>query len=259
MNIDFLHETGLIALDKQEQGLVWLIENGPLVENPPLPDWMLKQLVQDERILRLQRDLYLAPTSIGYLPSLSWTISTLNPEGYITGHAALSLRGLNDQDIIDWQVLAAVRRSDFNYGIFHVHFIFSPSQALNGERESLEIGRDQISVASVAQAFVDELRFAGQELNWIETARILQSALRSHKTSTSQFEELLLINPSAALIRRIGFLLTTLGEHPSEKLLVISRGDHHTTVDSNGLYLDSLWRLKLPFSPQEIRRAIHEF
>jgi len=258
MNIDYLYEKGIVGLTKQEQGLAWLIENGPLVSEPALPRWMIESLVNNQRILRLRRGLYLVPTTQGELPSLGKTITLLNPEGYITGQAALSLYGLNDQDIIDWQVVSPVYQADFSYGLFGVHFIFSPVQAANGERIYLDCGQDKVLVASVGQAFIDEVRFAGRNLNWLETARTLKNALRSYKTDENKIETLLLTSPSTMIARKIGFLLNVLQGVPNEGLLALSREDHNTTLDSSGEFFDHTWRLKLPFSPQEIKRGIHE-
>jgi len=256
MNLNNLHDSRVVSLPKQEQGLAWLIERGPLVADPPLPAWMLKALVSERRVLRLRRGLYLVPDESGRLLSLAATINTVDPDGYVTGHGALMLHGLNDQDISHWWSLTSRRQSDIRYGPFHVHFVVSPENAKAGRRATLTADGDQVRVATVTQAILDEVRFMPDGLDWVETARVLRNALEDRKTSEHQIVALLRARPSIAVARRLGLLLELVQSKTNPDLLAIARKNDDLTRLAGGIVSDKTWRLSLPLSRDRMLRAI---
>ena len=78
------------------QAMRYLIENGPLVKTPPLPDWSLSRLVAQKRILRLRSGLYLTARAGGELPDV-WETAGLIAEEVSSGFwGALRLHGMTD-------------------------------------------------------------------------------------------------------------------------------------------------------------------
>lgn len=256
MNLSILYENRIIAVAKTEQGLAWLIEYGPVVADPPLPTWMLKALVADRRILRLRRGLFLAPTREGRLPSFPATINAVDPAGYITGHGALSIHGLNDQDVSHWWSITSRRRSDIRYGPYRAHFTLSPVQARQGHRTLLQVDGEAVTLATVTQAFVDEFRFMPYGLDWIETARVLRNALETQKTDEHEVVRLLGPRPSIAVARRAGLLFEMVRSEPNPELLSIARKNDDITRLAGATVTDKTWRLTLPFPRERILRAI---
>lgn len=256
MNLSVLHENRVIAVAKTEQGLAWLIENGPVVADPPLPAWMLKALVADRRILRLRRGLFLAPTKEGRLPSFPAAINAVDPTGYVTGHGALSMHGLTDQDVSHWWSITSRRQSDIRYGPYRAHFTLSPVQARQGHRTSLQVDGETVTLATVTQAFVDELRFMPYGLDWIEAARVLRNALETQRIDEHEVLRLLGPRPSIAVARRAGLLFEVVRSGPNPELLSIARKNDDITRLAGATVTDKTWRLALPFPRERILRAI---
>ena len=255
MDINSLHESRLIALPQKEQGLAWLIEHGPLVPNPPLPMAVLRTLVADRRILRLRRGLYLAPTPQGRLPSLPRTINLVDSVGYVSGHGALMLHGLNDQDVSHWYSITSRRQADVAYGVSRVHFVLSPQTAATAARSTLNVRGDQVVLATVAQAFVDEVRFMPYRLDYVETARVLRTALGAGKVTERELVDVLRKHPSVAAARRLGFLLELVRARPNPDLLEMARSQTGVTRLAGDTIQIETWRLYLPVSPDSIIRA----
>lgn len=256
MNLSILHDRRIIALDKTEQAMAWLVQNGPLVADPPLPLWVLKALVADRRILRLRRGLFLAPRDDGRLPSFPAAINSVEPAGYITGHGALVAHGLNDQDVSHWWSLATRRQSDIRYGRFRAHFTLSPERARTGQRTTVQVEGDNVTVATVAQAFVDELTFMPFGLDWVEIARVLRNAVEANRTNEREMLSLIRERPSVAVTRRAGLLFELVRGRPDPELLAAARAnDDITRVVGSGV-TDRTWRLTLPFPRERILRGL---
>lgn len=256
MDLTFLHNSRLISVAKTEQALAWLIEHGPVIDDPELPPWILRSLVADRRILRLQRSLYLVPDRQGRLLSLPAAVNAVEPGSYITGHGALSLHGLNDQDISHWWAVSPHRRSDIRYGRFRAHFVLSPAHARTAARTEVWAEGDKVTIATVAQAFADELRFMPYRLDWVETARVLRNARDAGKVTERQIVAALGPRPPIALARRAGLLLALAGARPNKQLLALARKNDDVTRLAGGSVVDREWRLTLPVPREQIVRAI---
>lgn len=253
MDIDNLHERRLIAVGKKEQAMAWLVEYGPLHVDPPLPNWMLRHLVAEKRILRLRRGVYLAPRTDGALPALPEAIQLLNPDGYITGHAALSLHRLNDQDIAVWRAVSLTRQGPIRYGRRRVEFITSPQRAASARTTTIRITGAPVRIATIEQAFVDELSIAPGQINWVETARVFRNAVDQRKVRSTRFTKA--VTPSVALSRRAGFLMDVAGDHQSQRLLQVARSHDSPTRTEGSHVVDKTWHLALPLSREQIIRA----
>ncbi len=255
MDINTLYEHRLIALPQKEQGLAWLIEHGPVVRTPPLPMAVLRSLVADKRILRLRKGLYLVPTAQGHLLSLPGAINRVDSSGYISGHGALMLHGLNDQDISHWYSITAQRQADIAYGAFRVHFVVSPEQTSHAARTTLSVRGEQVVVATIAQAFVDEVRFMPYRLDYAETARVLRNAFEAGKVTERDLVTALRKRPSVAAARRLGFLLELVRARANADLLALARSQDGVTRLAGDSIQNTTWRLFLPRPPDSILRA----
>jgi len=255
VDINSLHESRLIALPQKEQGLAWLIQHGPLVGNPPLPMAVLRSLVADKRILRLRKGLYLVPTPQGRLPSLPHAINLADPVGCISGHGALMLHGLNDQDISHWYSVTARRQADITYGAFRAHFVLSPQWATTAARTTLNVRGEQVVVTTVSQAIVDEVRFMPYGLDYAETARVLRNAFEAGKVTERDLVAVMRNRPSVAAARRLGFLLELVRARPNRDLLAMARSQEGVTRLAGDSVPNSTWRLFLPGPADSILRA----
>jgi len=255
MNLNSLHERNLIAVPQQEQALVWLIQNGPLVEEPPLPMTVLRGLVSQQRLVRLRRGVYLAPTAEGRLPSMPQTINLLDPDGYISGHGALSLHGLTDQDIVHWYSVSSRRQADISYGPLSAHFVLSPARRRAARTRKLLVRDDRVVVATPARAFVDEVELMPFGLDYPETTRILRYAVDTRATTEDELVAEIARTPSVAGARRLGFLLELATEHKNARLLEIAQSSPGMTRATGNDVAEYPWRLYLPQSRQRILAA----
>jgi predicted transcriptional regulator of viral defense system len=255
VDINRLHRSSIIAVPQKEQAMAWLVTHGPLVANPPLPMAALRSLVTGERILRLRRDLYLAPDRSGRLPSLPETLNLVAPDGYISGHGALMLHGLDDQDISHWYSVTANRRPDVRYGLLRAHFVMSPNQVAVSATTSLAVGGHRVKVATAAQALVDEVLLMPWGLDHVETARVLRTAIEARAVTEIELVRQLGRRPSVAAARRLGLLLELVTSHPNADLLAMARSNRGVTRLAGDAVFDETWRLYLPQSRAEIAKA----
>ena len=216
----------------------------------------LRSLADDERVLRLRKGLYLAPMVTGRLPSLPRAINLADPEGYISGHGALMLHGLDDQDISRWYSVTSRRQADMSYGRQGVHFVLSPTAAISGERTTLPLRGEQIVLATAAQAIVDEVRFMPYSLDYAAIARVLRSAIEVSRIEAHDLRASLGARPSVAATRRLGFLLELVQGKPDAELLAIARSQTGwTKTAGSDAAKDDTWRLFLPLERDLILRA----
>lgn len=246
MDLNRLHESNLIALAQQELALAWLIENGPLVEEPPLPMTVLRNLVKQERLVRLRRGLYLAPTTAARLPSFPRTINLVDPDGYISGHGALSLHDLTDQDIVRWYSVSTRRQADISYGVFSAHFVLSPARRGAASTSEVLVRDDRVVVATPARALVDEIEVMPFGLDYPETARILRYAVDTRAATEDDLVAEIERTPSVAAARRLGFLLELATGHKNHRLLEVAQSSSGMTRLSGDRAAEYPWRLYLP-------------
>jgi hypothetical protein len=194
----------------------------------------------------------------GRLIGIAAAVSRIDPGGYISGHAALALRGLTDQDIADWWSISPQRQSDIRYGRTDVHFVCSPDRAAGGERGTVTVAGEPATVGTPSQAILDELRFAPERLDWIATARVLAGAIERRVVTPEALAATFARDrsPSSAVARRLGFILEAVGASVPQAIFDASRATHDITVAPGGDKKIERWRLVAPVSAQEIRRGI---
>jgi predicted transcriptional regulator of viral defense system len=252
MDINELHRNRVIGLTQKENGMVWLVEHGPLVASPPLPAQILSSLVETKRIMRLRRDLYLAPGAGARLPSLYEAINLVDPDGYISGQGALMLHGLTDQDVPDWYSVTSKRQGDITYGVFPVHFVFSPDQARTAARTTVGFEGRRVVVGTVAQAIVDEALLMPLGLDYGAVARALRIAFLGQKTSEAELVAALRARGSVAAARRLGFLTEIVTSRVNDEMMAMAMGNDGATKTTRDSVHEPKWRLYLP----DTRRSI---
>lgn len=253
MNGDSLHETGLYKHPLVEQAMRWLVENGPLVDEPELPYWILRQLVAQQRVLRLRRGLYLVPHADGKLPSFPSLVGLLSHEGHLSFYAALILHGLTDQDTRTWVVVTSKRQSPINYGPRQMRFFASP----RGERAHttvVDAHGTKVRVATGEQAFIDTLAFPHHGPDFSEMLHILRAGLITGRLSNNCLRDLAIREDSPALARRLGFLMELATDRVDEELLRLAHRTHDRTQAWPGEVkaTDDRWRISLPASRELI-------
>ena len=253
-----MHEPGLTRQPVLEQAMAWLVEHGPVATKPPLPTWALDRLVKNKRILRLRRDVFLAPTPTGRLPSVGAVAALLAPGGYISFYAAMILHGLTDQDTSRWVVISDRRQADARYGDRIIHFVFAPARAASAHDDSKDFNGVPARVATVAQAIVDSLAMTWHAPRPRELVAIIRLGLQSGRLNREELVELVLAENSPAVARRAGFLLELVGEKADSRLRAIATRSNDRTqlIPNQPTRASSLtWRLDLPAPESELLSA----
>jgi predicted transcriptional regulator of viral defense system len=253
-----MHESGLTRQPVLEQAMAWLVEHGPVATKPPLPSWALDRLVNNKRILRLRRDVFLAPTPSGRLPPVGAVAALLTPGGYGSFYAAMILHGLTDQDTSRWVVVSDRRQADAHYGDRTIHFVFAPARAASAHVESKDFDGTQGRVATVAQAVADSLAMTSNAPKVRELVGVIRLGLRSGRLNREELMELVLTENSPAVARRAGFLLELVGEKADSRLRAIAtRSNDRTQLAPKQPTTASspTWRLDLPAPESELLSA----
>jgi len=259
--MDNVQEAGLLRQPVLEQTMAWLVEHGPTVISPPLPTWALDRLVKSKRILRLRRDVFLAPTPAGRLPSIGAVASALAPAGYISFYAAMIVHGLTDQNAGRWVVVSDRRQADAVYGDRTIRFLFAPGRAAVAHAEARDFDGLPGRVATVAQAFVDSFAIPWHAPRLREMVAIISLGLQSGRLNLEELVDLVLTEDSPAVARRAGFLLELVGEKADSRIRAVAvRSNDRTQLIPRGATTasSSTWRLDLPASESELLAASRE-
>lgn len=144
---------------------------------------------------------------------------------------------------------------DIKYGPYQVHFLFSAERARTGMRTTLPVAGIEVTVATVAQAFVDELGYWRDGDDYIQTARVLRNAVQAGRVDGDQLLRALGPDPSIAVARRVGFLLDLVDSKPNPKLLSIARANRVPTSPDEAV-IDKTWHVGLPTTRRKIAQAI---
>lgn len=262
MNSGILYESGLIVAPKLEQAMAWLVENGPLHVEPRLPNWILKALVNDGRIARLRRGVYLAPAPEGSMLSLPAVATELAPKGYLSFYGALVLHGLTDQDTTRWGFVTDTRQAPVRVGHDRLEFVPWPRRLATAENKVQVIRGEHIRIASPAQALCDVLEAPRLAPNWSELVHVLRIGLALRRLSRSALRARALDIDSPALARRLGLVLEmATGKVESDLLEIAHRSNDWTRLAGLGTEArvrDARWRVELPRSREDLLAAVRE-
>jgi len=253
-NIDSL---GLSRKPKIEQAMDWLAEHGPLHENPALPPWILKHLVQSKRIARLRRGLYLAPNPrSGEMLPLLVLGARLAPEGYVSFYGALTLYDLTDQDAAVWGIVSRRRQAPIRYGRLRLRFIPKRKILKTAKTRRQRIGKWAVAIATPTQAFCDALDTPSLNPGWSELFHVLTVGLSTGKLTVDGLTARVLEADSIVLARRLGLLLELATGKVVRRLQRVAQRSHNWTRLSRApgerAVRDSRWRLLLPRTRGEL-------
>jgi len=134
--------------------------------------------------------------------------------------------------------------------------VLSPARASRGQRTPIQVEGDEVVVATVAQAFLDELALMPDGLDWVEMARVLRNAVEAGRTDEQEFLALLRDRPSISVARRAGFLFELVRGQPHPELHSLAHTHDDITRVAGSSVTDRTWRLTLPQSRERIARAI---
>ena len=259
MNVNISSELGLTRTPKIEQAMEWLIEHGPLHENPPLPAWMLRHLVRSKRMARLRRGLYLAPDRrTGRMPPLPVVADLLAPEGFLSFYGALSLYGLTDQDPAIWGIVCRNRQAPVRYGRQRLYFVPWPERLRGAKTKHRILEPWTVRIATPVQAFCDSLEGLHLTPGWPELLHVLIVGLSTRKLTRSGLRMQAIRIGSIVLARRLGLLLELATGRVDPVLQRLARRSHNWTPlggERPAIVRDSRWRLLLPKGKEEIAAA----
>lgn len=241
--------------------MAWLVENGPVATKPPLPMWALDRLIRQQRVMRLRRDVYLAPTAKGQLPSVQAIAGLLSPRGYISFLGALILHGLTDQDTNKWVVISARRQGPARYGNRTIDFVYTPRRAASGHVEVRDFDGFPVRLATAAQAAFDCLALPQHAPSPRLMISIFALGLKSGRLDEREFVQLVVGSDSPSVARRAGLLLELAGVKTDDRVRSIALRTHDKTsllLHDRSTASDPTWRLELPASREELLAAARE-
>lgn len=241
--------------------MAWLVENGPVATKPPLPMWALDRLIRQQRVMRLRRDVYLAPTAKGQLPSVQAVAGLLSPGGYISFLGALILHGLTDQDTNKLVVVSERRQAPARYGNRAIEFVYAPRRAASGHSKVRDFEGLSVRVATAAQAAFDCLALPQHAPSPRVMISIFALGLRSGRLDEREFVQLVAESDSPSVARRAGLLLELAGAKIDDRVRSIALRTHDKTpllLQGRSAVSDPTWRLELPASREELLTAARE-
>lgn len=257
-----MYESGLTRSPKIEQAMTWLVEHGPVHLGPPLPAWILHDLVRDERVARLRRGVYLAPGIDAHMLSLPAAATLLEPEGYLSFYGALVLHGLTDQDTAHWGFVTKTRQAPLRFGPQTLEFVAWAPRIAHAETKLQVVGRDQVRLASPSQALCDALEAPRLAPNWSELVHVLRTGLALRRLSRAALRARALEVDSPALARRLGLLLEMATGLIDPQLLRLAHRSNDWTrlagLGAEALVRDARWRVQLPRSRADLLAAVRE-
>lgn len=231
-----------------EQAMAWLVEHGPVVASPPLPVWTLKRLTATNRILRLQRDLFLAPRVDGSLPTLTETLTLLGLTGYVSFGAALYTHGLTDREPRTWTLITDRRRHPLRYGYRSIAFVSAPDALATAETTTFETQDGTYGMATAERAVTDSLDFIAYAPPLPELMQVVRSGLAVGRLSKDSLVARVLDDHPIGTVRLLGLLIELATGDVDQRLWMRARTSHRYTsmrISEDG-YNDAKWRLRLP-------------
>lgn len=259
MPINNAQITGSVLRDRlqTDAGMQWLIEHGPVAEQPPLAPWVLRQLVATQRIHRLRRGAYLAPDRDGVMPHPAVAAALLAPEGYLSFYGALTLHGLTDQSAAVWAVVSAMRQRPARYGELRIEFVPWPRRLDDADTRRQKVSGVMIRVATPTQAFCDMLEAPRFAPPVAEMLGVLRTGLATKRLDAADLRRYATRLQSSYLAARLGFLLETASGKVDPTLLALARQSHawRDLATTPGEVNDSTWRIRAPASKEQLIRS----
>lgn len=261
MSLHNLLKVGAVALPKVEQAAAWMIEQGPIVEHPELPAWVLRTLVGQNRVARLRRGVYAVPDAQGRLRFSPFAVGEIvEPGSIVSFHAALAFWNLTDQTPRRIGVVSKKRHTRIAFGPQTVVFLARPRTLRHMEVKRSKIGDQTVRVATPAQAFVDALSFPPLAASPAELLTILAHGLATRIFTPTGLRRRALADGSLVVARRLGLLLELATGTTDLALLERARSSHaYSSFEGPeghaATHTVPRWRLRTPASPERIQAA----
>lgn len=257
MSINNLDKVGVTRRPQVEQAMAWLVANGPLHQDPPLPHWTLRQLVRTERIARLRRGTYLAPRPDGRLPAAPAVAQLLAPEGYLSFYGAITLHGLTDQDTARWVMVTRAHQAPARAPRAQFDFVPWPARVRGAQVRTRAIDGVRVRLATPLQAFSDCLEAPRFAPSFPELVHVLRDGLALRRLSRGSLVERALELSSPVVARRLGLLLELVTGEVEPRLVDVAGRSHNWTRldDRPATIREPRWRLLLPRSRGDILAA----
>ena len=261
MSLNTLLKVGAVSLPKVEQAAAWMIEHGPIIENPELPTWVLRTLVRQNRIARLRRGVYAVPDAQGQLRLSPFAVGELvEPGSIVSFHAALAYWNVTDQIPRRIGVLSKKRHSPVAFGTQTVLFLARPRALKRAEFMITKIGDQTLRVATPAQAFIDALSSPPLAVSPAELLTILVHGLATKILTPTGLRRRALADGSLVVARRLGFLLELATGQTDSALLERARSSHAYSSfdgpeDQRATHAVPRWLLRTPAAPERMQAA----
>jgi len=261
MSLNKLLKVGAVALPKVEQAAAWMIEQGPIIEHPELPPWVLRTLVGQNRVARLRRGVYAVPDAQGRLRLSPFAVGEIvEPGSILSFHAALAFWNLTDQTPRRIGVLSRTCHSSIALGPQTVVFLARPRALKRMERKLAKIGDLTVRVATPSQAFVDALSSPPLAASPAELLAILAHGLATKILTPTGLRRRAIADGSLVVARRLGLLLELATGTADSELLDRARTSHAYSSfdgpeDQQATHAVPRWLLRTPAAPERIQAA----
>lgn len=261
MSLTNLLKVGAVALSKVEQAAAWMIEQGPVIENPELPTWVLRTLVRQNRIARLRRGVYAIPDAQARLHLSPYAVGELvEPGSVLSFYAALAFWNVTDQTPKRIGVVSKKRHSPITFGPQQTVFLARPHAIRRMEFRVRKIGEYRVRVATPAQAFIDALSYPPLAASPAELLGILAHGLDTKIFTPKALRQRARADDSLVVARRLGLLLELATGKTDPELLERARRSHAYSTfggpeDQTVAHPVPRWYLQLPIPPERIQTA----
>ena len=261
MSLNNLLKVGVVALPKVEQAAAWMIGQGPIVEHPELPAWVLRTLVGQNRVVRLRRGVYAVPDAEGRLQLSPFAVGeVVEPGSVLSFHSALAFWNVTDQTPRRVGVVSKRRHSPVAFGPQAVVFLARPRKLRHMEIKRSKIGDQTVRVATPAQAFIDALSYPPLAASPAEMLTILVHGLATKILTPTGLRRRALADGSLVVARRLGLLLELATGTTDSELLERARSSHaYSSFDGpeehRAIHPVPRWRLRIPATPERMQAA----
>lgn len=261
MSLNNLLKVGAVSLPKVEQAAAWMITQGPIIEEPELPAWVLRTLVGQNRVARLRRGVYAVPDAQGQLRLSPFAVGeVVEPGSVVSFHAALAFWNVTDQTPRRIGTVSKKRHSPIAFGPQTVVFLARQRALKHMEFKLIKIRDQTVRVATPAQAFIDALSYPPLAASPAEMLNILDHGLATKIFTPTSLRRRALADGSLVVARRLGLLLELATGKTDVELLERARSSHAYSSfdgpeDQKATHTVPRWLLHTPAAPERMQAA----
>lgn len=261
MSLNNLLKVGAVALPKVEQAAAWMIEQGPILENPRLPAWVLRTLVRQNRVARLRRGVYAVPDAGGALRLSPLAVGqVVEPGSIVSFQGALAFWNVTDQTPRRIGVISKKRHSPVAFGTQQVVFLARAHAVKRMKFKLTKIGDLTVRMATPAQAFIDALTYPELAASPAEMLSILVHGLATRIFTPPGLRQRAFADGSLVVARRLGLLLELATGKIDAALLERARSSHAYSnfrgpENEKARHRVPRWLLHTPAVPERMQAA----